>query len=413
MIVLTITVPLLFVATAGYVLANPDKAEKIAGWIWRGCARVHGAFDQKAVAFSVQGDVNTARAALAKNIPDGVIGGKLKVVWASPEEAQAHMRGGEVVVFMRRSRHQEENIANALMAYLPRAVVPRARRYVDRETMRAIDLTIAREILRFSDMPTGALDMFFEQHLDQALATESDLRERLEEVDAIDLHGWLTRVMLGEYRIMGDMLHPGQCDEVCLRDARGFRTWLGQLARREPYDYTIPLQYKGRYLRTGIIFVALRGKLETEGLTPYRRRAKRLIYQEKCDAVYLMARDDNILAVRDLRDDLTSDALVENVATYEYALRSDFAARRVHRERAIIVVLRRRRVAEELPVDDPDLADALAEEIEIFDPGSETATRAESVAAASHELPTNDAEHHRIEGQPATSNPRKHGASDA
>jgi hypothetical protein len=214
-------------------------------------------------------------------------------------------------VFMNKSRDREANVANAVMAYLPKAVIPRARRYVDRETMRAADLTIARSILNLSHMPSGALDVFFERHVDPALGEHDDLRGRLEEVDAIDLHGWLTRVMLNEYRILGDRLHPGQCDAVCLSDARAFCTWLGNLARREPGDIRWPLKYQGRYLSAGIVFVATRARIEREGLAPYRKRAKRLLYQEKCDAVYLMARDRNIPSVRALRADLEHDGLVE------------------------------------------------------------------------------------------------------
>jgi len=191
-----------------------------------------------------------------KNAPPGVLDRKLKVRWANPEEAQAHLRGGDVVVFMKKSQHREENLANAVVAYLPQAVVPRARRYVDRETMRAVDLTLARSILQVSHMPTGALSVFLERHLDPALAEGSGLTERLRDVDEIDLHGWLTRVMLAEYRLLGDMLYPGTCDDVCLRDAQAFANWLARLARRKPADFTTPLTYRGRYLNVGIIFVA-------------------------------------------------------------------------------------------------------------------------------------------------------------
>ena len=59
-----------------------------------------------------------------------------------------------------------------------------------------------------------------------------------------------------------------------------------------------------------------------------------LIYRDKVNALYLMGRDDNIPAVKELRDVLRTDALVEEVATYEYRLRSDFKARILNRERA-------------------------------------------------------------------------------
>jgi hypothetical protein len=369
-VAITPTVVLLFVV--GYLLWHPEKAEKIGGWIARAFAGVHGAIDRKAVALSVQGDVNSARSQMLDGVPDGVIGGKLKVKWASAEEAQTHMRDGEVVVFMRRSRDREENVANALMAYLPRAIVPRARRYVEKETMRAVDLTLAREILHYSHMPAGALDVFYEHHLDKALATEGEMKARLEEIDAIDLHGWLTRVMLNEYRLLGDMLYPGQCDAVCLNEARELRTWLGKLAKRERDDFTTPLKFDGRYLRIGLVFVAARETIEKKGLDFYRKKAKRLIYTEKCDSVYLMARDDNIPAVHKVRDALEGDALVEAVATYEYKLRRDFAARhRLKRERAVIVAIRRRRGAQGTTGDDADVVGELASDIEVFDPESE------------------------------------------
>jgi hypothetical protein len=117
-----------------------------------------------------------------------------------------------------------------------------------------------------------------------------------------------------------------------------------------------------------VIFVAIKGRIEELGLTPYRRRAKRLIYQERVDAVYLMARDDNIPPVKDLRDILAMDALIEDVATYEYRLRADFTARILNRERAICVVLRRRR-ADDLPAQPPDDIEEAApdDDVELYD----------------------------------------------
>jgi hypothetical protein len=176
--------------------------------------------------------------------------------------------------------------------------------------------------------------------------------------------------MLAEYRAMGEQLYPGQSDNVCLRDARSFCQWLGRLANRKPGDKKTSLRYQGRYLNVAVMFVAIRGRIEAEGLGPYRRRAKQLIYRDKVNALYLMGRDDNIPAVKELRDVLRTDALVEEVATYEYRLRSDFKARILNRERAICIVLRRRQVDEPPPPDDEaDLVEAEGayEDLEVFD----------------------------------------------
>jgi hypothetical protein len=124
-------------------------------------------------------------------------------------------------------------------------------------------------------------------------------------------------------------------------------------------------------LSLGFVFVAQRETVVKQGLDPYRKKAKRMIYQEKCNSVYLMARDDNISAVREVREAFQGDGRVDGIATYEYRLRRDFAARRrLRRERAIIVAMRAYRGTESAPADDADLTDGPLEAIEIFDPES-------------------------------------------
>jgi hypothetical protein len=85
-IAISITVPVVLVLIVFYVVMNPDKAEKIAGWVWRGITQLVGLGERKAVAFSVQGDVNSARADLAKNVPDGVMAASSKSSGRNPRK---------------------------------------------------------------------------------------------------------------------------------------------------------------------------------------------------------------------------------------------------------------------------------------------------------------------------------------
>ena len=49
-----------------YVLLAPEKAERIAGWIWRGISMVWKSADKRAVGYRVQGRINQGRADLLK-----------------------------------------------------------------------------------------------------------------------------------------------------------------------------------------------------------------------------------------------------------------------------------------------------------------------------------------------------------
>ncbi len=120
--------------------------------------------------------------------------------------------------------------------------------------------------------------MFYEQHLDPACEADTVLHQKVVEMDEIDLHGWILRVLLPEYRRLGNQLHPADPDKRCIADAEAFARWLHRLAARKPGDETLPLSYDGVYLRVAVIWVAVPQKLATQGSEPYRKRAKSLIY---------------------------------------------------------------------------------------------------------------------------------------
>ena len=293
-----------------------------------------------------------------KSAPAYLLDGKLLIKWTSAEEAEAVIHEGEVVVFMKRSSHQHENIARALMAYIPRAVIPRARRFVDPATMKAADLVLAKSVLCQEGVDCAALETFYAEFMDRAREMP-ELKSKIERLDEIDVHGWLGRVLLAEYYMLARRMYPSEPRPAWLRETELFADWLHGLATRAPGERG-SLVYQGRLISVGIIFVAIKTRLEEHGIEPYRRRAKRLIYQEKIGAVYLMARDNNIPAVRQLAEVLQRDALVETCSVYEYNLRSDFAAKKtLAREKAIAACLRRRLKPAESdpPLDEEDPAD--------------------------------------------------------
>lgn len=363
-----IGVPVVLILVVGYVLLLPDKAEKVAGWIWGGLAKLFGKADKAAVAFKVQGEINTARTAMLKNAPSGLIEGKLKIKWNNAEKAQAVVRDGEVVVFMKRGQHAEYNLVNALMAYLPKALIPRARRYIDPATMQAVDLTVAKGVLGVTDSAPGALHAFYDEHMDPA-CEDDGVKDRIVEMDEIDLHGWLARVLLPEFRHLGEQMHPGEPTAACLADVEAFSRWLARLAARAPGDDTLPLAYKGRFVRVAVVLVANRHKLADQGVEPYRKQAKRLIYSGEYEGVYLMARDDNIPAVRQLLHLLEGDGRVAQSYVHDFRLRSDFKKRKLSRERGVIACLRPR-VRSGLGAPDEDLPEV---KVEAFDPAEHIA----------------------------------------
>jgi len=87
------------------------------------------------------------------------------------------------------------------------------------------------------------------------------------------------------------------------------------------------------------VFVATPDRLAKEGVEPYRKRTKSLIYSGKYEAVYLMARDHNMWAVKEIVSRLRTDGRVDATSVFEFRLRPDFAKRKLNRIRAIVACL--------------------------------------------------------------------------
>jgi hypothetical protein len=324
----------------------PTNVEKIVGWVASGVARLWRRADKTAVARRVQGEVNGCRASILRDAPN-VITKKLKIKWTDAEEAEARVRGGDVVVFMRDSKHHDENVTTAVMAYLPKALIPRARRYIEADTMRAVDLTVARSILAHEDASEGALDIFFERHLDPARAGSDRLKAKVAQLDRVDMHGWLSRILLMEYRRLGELLYPGDPTEECLSEAEAFADWLSGLANRPPGSTDGSLTFKRKHFKVAIVLVAQRETLLDRGVEPYRKRTKRHLYADRYDSVYLLARDHNMDAVEEILASLEGDAMVASVRKHVFPLRPDFKIRVLHRDRSICACLRRRQQSRE------------------------------------------------------------------
>jgi hypothetical protein len=359
---------LFLVGAAWWVISNPEKAERVAGWIASFVSRVWRKADKTAVAWRVQGDINMARAELLGSIPEGILERDIKIRWTNAEAAEALLKDGEVLVCMQRSDHHERNVANAVMAFLPKSMLPQARRYLDPDRMHAADLILAKGMLSQNGKRPGTLNVFFRDHLDPAREKSNELRKMIDELDAVDLHGWLTRVLLAEYLALGEALYPSEPDVEALREAERLARWMHGLAKRQPGEESLSLTFVGRYFRVAFIFVGIKSTLAEKGVKPYRKKAKTHIYRQRFNSIYLMARDDKMKAVETLAVDLEGDGLVASVDVFEYPLRPDFQARYgLNRSSAVLACVRRKRGTDESDIElDEDLdaveADDLPEE---------------------------------------------------
>ena len=77
----------------------------------------------------------------------------IKIDWTDEETAETDLKENKILVMMKPFRSQAKNFASVVSLYVPQAVLPKARNYVDQDLMKSIDYTLSKSLLE--DNPTA------------------------------------------------------------------------------------------------------------------------------------------------------------------------------------------------------------------------------------------------------------------
>jgi hypothetical protein len=326
-------------ALVAYLLLRPLK-DTAAARLSRGALEAAGLAARRRSAHVVQTEINEASDRCLANARHDLLEGPLSLRFRRGSPS-ASLRAGRVAVSINRSGRHPTDVLAALMTYLPEALIPTARDYVAEWVMRAVDLTFATMLLAAGPATRDAGRMLSSQK-GRERARNAELSHRIDQVDMIDLHGWLLRIMLPELKRVGEALSPGVATPGALAESEGFVDWLHLLAVRRPGDSSTPLVHTGRDFRIGLVMIGDHGRMAREGTRPHRRRAERNMYEERLDAVYLIARGRRTIARAraEVFARLRARPGVYRSGFHEYRLRPDFHKRiGIRRSRAMVAYL--------------------------------------------------------------------------
>jgi len=304
-------------AIAVWVFRNRTVLIAIAAWFHRTFSWLSKRFEYGNIAYNIEATVNRVGDILDRDAPD-VLPYPIKITWAnSPEALEASLRNGEIVVTMQYSANRERNLVVSTMAYLAKALLPRARAYLDRSLVKATDFTVAKQILQASSLDL-AIPYFFEQYLDPATREAPGLTDDLTRLDRIQAAGLFTRVLLREIRHFGDKVYPATPSPVNWAETRDFVEFLGEIADRERgVDLPGGLMFPGQRIRTSFMLVA-RARTRLLGTRPYVRRII-VDLDRGVERMYVFARgEENIALAEDILEEAQAAHMLSLLSRARY-----------------------------------------------------------------------------------------------
>jgi hypothetical protein len=266
--------------------------------------------EMASIAFNIQGTINQFRDTVNNETADLIPEAQVEWVTKTNRESFFDDYKGKVIIRMSPCEDNDVNLARASFLQVSKGVIPESRLYVEAKLNRAIDLALVKKML--SDQATKSAYRYFINEITVPELADEDVLHLLEKIEIIDGQGFFTRLFLRQLKELPIVSGLGfqNLSEV-RNDVNNFFSYSQLVAKRKEHEL-IPLNYEGTHIKSAIIYVAIKGRMESEGVKPYVRRAL-LNRKNKCEIIFFISFSHAIEFTRQIIDALTKSYGMELV----------------------------------------------------------------------------------------------------
>jgi len=254
-----------------YFLKNPEKIDK---WsylfnkyiLWWDSKR-----ERKLISSNLDYKISTVAKKINKEA-DGILPYGIRIKWRSPDEVTSFVQKNEVVVVLRKNENSDINIIEACLAFVPKALLPKARNVVEPKLIRSVDHYVVKKFLSEGSYDS-AYNYYMRHILDKVTKGDSQFEKWFNDISKIDEIGFFTRVLLEEFRRLGSQLYGTSEERKFREETKVFLEFLSEFHKRRPGDFT-KLIFNHDKIKLGILFIAKKKTLNQYGMNAYLQRIK-------------------------------------------------------------------------------------------------------------------------------------------
>lgn len=305
-----------------FILRYQDKLQIAWGVIssflsfWKWCRK-------SSIKNTLEGNLNSFARRINGEFDDLILP-KAKIEFVNEKNIESFVNNNQPIIRVNFSRNNNENLANAALSYVKVALLDRARNYIKKDIASSIDLNIARRML-IEYKQSEPVSYFDSRFLLPEFEKVPDIKNYYNRVQEIDDAGLLTRLLIREYKDLGDAIFPAVPAEEHYLESIEFFNFVHALSIREKDEET-PLCFNKKHIHLGVILVSKRTTYETYGLEAYLRRI-RLLTRYGVTTFYLFARGEKHAEIlNELRSSLLTNNNFREVCFKKYYTKEQLSA---------------------------------------------------------------------------------------
>lgn len=295
----------------------PSETQQFLGRLFGQLSFASTAMEREAVRNDLEGtlamgarDIN---AQCEQAVPAGV-----RVEFLKDRESVRTLPDGTIVLGVAHHRDRVRNLVAAAWAFSRYAVIPGARRHLDGEVSKGLDLVITKELLLREDR--SAIRQFFVELWEPSIRDAERLQRLAAMLDQIHEEGFLGPVALAEFVDMGLVLATRLPSPAIAEETARFVEYLHGVATHEP-EQSVPRSFDGQIFRCIAFYVARPDVSLLGGPDPSIRSLNQAI-DAGYKAIYLLARGRQVDYLSQLCDQLDDDARLRRVTRHSGTVRT-------------------------------------------------------------------------------------------
>jgi len=260
---------LVLISTFLYILKNPEKLDK-----WSYLFNKHKIFkDEKTEKNIISKNIDYKITSVSKRInkqAQGILPFGVRIKWRNSDEVDSYVKKDEVIVVLKKEDNCDKNIVDTCLAFVPKALLPKSRNCIDPIILKSIDNYMVKTILNEGTYDS-AYNYFLMNVFNPYVNSDPNVQDKIRIIDHLNEVGFFTRILLEEYRRLGEKLYGTSEEQSFFEESQKFLKFLDQLANRKPGDYS-PLAFTGKRIKIALIFLAKYDTYKYVGLDAYLKR---------------------------------------------------------------------------------------------------------------------------------------------
>lgn len=321
-----------------YYLLHPEKFEKLSALLYKLLSKVYSAADKKYIKHDIQGSVNNFVVNKLKNEIKDFEAPKLKVEWIDENQtAEEFISKGKLVIRMKKSQDQDENIVRASVIYISKSLLTKAKVYLSPKQKESINLHTARVLLQSERREIAV--KFVENYLLNKNNSDEKIRKYLSMFHNIDKAGMFFPILIQELNFLGEKVFGENRDRKIIEETNKLITFLEAFSKREVGDDSTRTDFYGEYMSLGIVLIGKKSVVQIRQSTPYVKLCKRLI-ETGVHTLYLVGDIENKDIITQTAEEVLSDEFdLYNEKEYEAEVNLNGGKMKV---RGYLIVIRKK-----------------------------------------------------------------------